>query len=119
MNPTAIVTALAIAVGCAFPCAAAAKVRCVDGSASEARAAGSDEGPPKFTAGFFPRRMSIDASTDGLDGTKLPTTLPISIESICGLPKPFDKQAGQLAGATAWRSSRHGRVSGRTDSDCP
>ncbi|MFL5896336.1 MAG: hypothetical protein ACJ76Z_14645 [Thermoleophilaceae bacterium] len=89
---------MAIAVGFAFPGAAAAKVHCVDGSASEARAAGSDEGPPRFTAGFFTRPMSIEASTDGLDGPKLPTTLPISIESICGLPKSLDKQAGQLAG---------------------
>ena len=98
MNPTAIVITLAIAVGFAFPGRAAAKIHCVDGSASEARAAGSDEGPPKFTADFFTRRMSIDASADGLDGTKLPTTLPISIESICGLPKSLDKQAAQLAG---------------------
>ena len=98
MNPTAIVTALAIAVGFAFPGAAAAKLHCVDGGASEARAAGSDEGPPKFTSDFFTRRMSIDASADGLDSTKLPTTLPISIESVCGLPRSLDKQASQLAG---------------------
>jgi hypothetical protein len=98
MNPTAIVAALAIAVGFAFPGGAAAKLHCVDGSATEARVAGSDEGPPKFTADFFTHRMSIDASADGLDDTKLPTTLPISIESVCGLPKSLDKQAGQLAG---------------------
>jgi hypothetical protein len=98
MNPTAIVAALAIAVGFAFPGGAAAKLHCVDGSASEARAAGSDEGPPRFAPDFFFRAMSIDASTDGLDGTKLPTTLPISIESVCGLPRSLDKQAGQLAG---------------------
>jgi hypothetical protein len=98
MNPIAIVPALAIAIGFALPGGAVAKVHCVDGSASEARAAGSDEGPPKFTTDFFSHPMSIDASADGLDGTKLPTTLPISIESVCGLPKSLDKQASQLAG---------------------
>jgi hypothetical protein len=98
MNSTAIVAAVAIAVGFAFPGGAAAKLHCVDGSASEARAAGSDEGPPTFTSDFFFRPMSIDASADGLDGTKLPTTMPISIESVCGLPKSLDKQAAQLAG---------------------
>jgi hypothetical protein len=94
MNPTAIATALVIAVGFALPGSAAAKVHCVDGSATEARVAGSDEGPPKFSPSFFSHPMSIDASTDGLDQN----TLPISIESVCGLPRSLDKQAAQLAG---------------------
>jgi hypothetical protein len=94
MNPTAIVAALAIAVGFAFPSAAPAKIHCVDGSASEARVTGDDEGPPKFSPAFFFRAMSIDASADGLDAG----ALPISIESICGLPRALDKQAAQLAG---------------------
>jgi hypothetical protein len=94
MNPTAIATALVIAVGFALPGSAAAKVHCVDGSATEARVAGSDEGPPKFSPSFLSHAMSIDASTDGLDQN----TLPISIESVCGLPRSLDKQAAQLAG---------------------
>jgi hypothetical protein len=85
---------LTIAVGLATPAGAAAQ-HCVDGSATEARASGSDEGPPKFTAAFLRQKMSVDASTDGLDQN----TLPISIEAICGLRKSFDKQAGGLAGS--------------------
>ena len=94
MNPAAIATTLVIAAGFAFPSAAPAKTHCVDGSADEARVAGSDEGPPTFTAAMFARAMTIDASTDGLDQA----TLPISIETVCGLPRSLDKQAGALAG---------------------
>jgi hypothetical protein len=94
MNPAAIAISLLIAVGFSLPSAAAAKTHCVDGSADEARVAGSDEGPPTFAPIFFKRPMTIEASTDGLDQS----TLPISIESVCGLPKSADKQAGALAG---------------------
>jgi hypothetical protein len=79
-------------VGLAAPAGAA--THCVDGSATEARISGSDEGPPKFTAAFLRQKMTIDASTDGLDQN----TMPISIEAVCGLRKSFDKQAGALAG---------------------
>ncbi|MFL5842551.1 MAG: hypothetical protein ACJ77Z_19060 [Thermoleophilaceae bacterium] len=85
---------LALAMGASVPHSAAAKTRCVDGSANEAVVAGSDEGPPKFTPAFFARVMSIDASADGL----LENTLPISIEAICGLPRSLEKQGSQLAG---------------------
>jgi hypothetical protein len=73
---------------------AAAAQRCIDGSADEASIAGSDEGPPKFKAAFFRRVMTLDASTDGVDGKDL----PISIEEICGLPRSLEKQAAQLVG---------------------
>lgn len=98
MNPAAIVAVLAIAAGFALPAQALAKVHCVDGSATEARVMGSDEGPPQFTPDFLARAMSLEVSADGLDGAKLPTSMPISIESVCGLPRSFDKQAGQVAG---------------------
>src|SRR3954451_8837236 len=88
----AAVVATAVGAYAAGPSSAA--TNCVDGSADEASVAGSDEGPPKFTQAFLRRTMTIDASTDGLDAN----TLPISIEAVCGLPKSFDKQAGQLAG---------------------
>jgi hypothetical protein len=88
------IVSLALAFGVATPQRATAASHCVDGSADEARVAGSDEGPPKFTAAFLRRKMTIDASTDGLDQD----TLPISIESVCGLPRSLDKQAAQLAG---------------------
>jgi hypothetical protein len=85
---------VAVAIGASIPHSAAAKPRCIDGSANEAVAAGSDEGPPKFTPAFFARVMSIDASADGLSED----TLPISIEEICGLPRSLEKQGTQLAG---------------------
>jgi hypothetical protein len=94
MSPTAIALVVVAAVGFVVPRPAAAATHCVDGSATEARAAGGDAGPPTFTRSFFVRAMSIDASTDGLDQNNL----PISIETICGLPRSLDKQAAQLAG---------------------
>ncbi|HEX4733043.1 MAG TPA: hypothetical protein VH247_01415 [Thermoleophilaceae bacterium] len=94
MNPAAIAVSLLIAAGFPLPSAAAAKTHCVDGSAEEARFLGSDVGPPTFTAAMFARPMTLDASADGLDES----TLPISIEAVCGLPKALDKQAGALAG---------------------
>jgi hypothetical protein len=95
MSPAAIAVSLLIAVGLSLPPSASAKTRCVDGSAEEARFLGSDEGPPTFTAAMFARPMTLDASTDGLDQS----TLPISVEAVCGLPKTLDKQAGALAGS--------------------
>jgi hypothetical protein len=90
-----VLAVLALALGGAtLPARAAAAAHCVDGSAQEARVAGSDAGPPRFTAAFLVRKMTIQASTDGIDRN----TLPISIESICGLPRSLDAQAAQLAG---------------------
>src|SRR3954471_21452562 len=90
----ALGAALALAIGASIPASSMASLRCVDGSANEARVAGSDEGPPRFTAAFFKRVMSIDASADGLDHG----TLPISVEAVCGLPRALTKQGSQLAG---------------------
>jgi hypothetical protein len=94
LKPAVVTAVLVIAAGFALPSPSTAKTHCVDGSATQARLAGSDAGPPKFTATFFVRAMSIDASTDGVDQD----TLPISIETICGLPTSLDKQAAQLVG---------------------
>ena len=85
---------LYLGVGLLSAGAAIAATRCVDGAADEASLAGSDEGPPKFTAALFRRVMTIDASTDGLDGKDV----PISIEEVCGLPGWLAKQGAQLAG---------------------
>jgi hypothetical protein len=61
-----------------------------------ARTAGGDaQGPPKFSAAFYKRVFTLDASLDGLDGGDL----PVSIEEICAVPKALAKQAAQLAGA--------------------
>lgn len=57
---------------------------------------GEDEdAPPKFTAAFYRRILTLDVSLDGLDGREL----PISIEEVCEVPKSLKKQAAQLAGA--------------------
>jgi hypothetical protein len=89
-----LLLALVLAIAALPTEPAVASSRCVDGSANEARAAGSDEGPPQFTAAFFRRVISIDASTDGLSDN----SLPISIESVCGLSRALTSQGSQLAG---------------------
>jgi hypothetical protein len=90
----AIVVALAVAISAWGPDSSTAAARCVDGSANEARAAGADEGPPRFSPAFFRRVVWIDASADGL----AENALPVSIEEICGLPRSLEKQGAQLAG---------------------
>jgi hypothetical protein len=69
--------------------------RCVAAEEAVIHPAGSDEGPPKFTAAFFRHMYSLDVSLDGADGEEL----PISIETICDVPKKLRKQAAQLAGS--------------------
>jgi hypothetical protein len=57
-----------------------------------------DEGAaPTFSAAFYRRRITLDASLDGLDAN----LLPLAIEEVCDVPKRLAKQAGQLAGADA------------------
>ena len=108
-----LLLALLLAIWASASPPALASANCVDGSANEARAAGSDEGPPKFTPAVFRRVISIDASTDGLSEN----TLPISIESVCGLPRALTAQGAQLAGGdgvailssrtSVWNGSLH------------
>jgi hypothetical protein len=73
-----------------------ASSKCV--TAEEARAVAAGDGgesaPPRFTRAFFARTLSIDVSTDGVDGKQL----PISIEQVCSVPRALNKQAAQLAG---------------------
>jgi hypothetical protein len=69
--------------------------RCVAAEEAVIRPAGSDEGPPKFTAAFYRHMYSIDVSLDGADGKEL----PIAIETICDVPKKLRKQAAQLSGS--------------------
>jgi hypothetical protein len=69
--------------------------RCVAAEEAVIHPAGSDEGPPKFTAAFYRHMYTVDASLDGADGNDL----PISIETICDVPKKLRKQAAQLAGS--------------------
>jgi hypothetical protein len=69
--------------------------RCVAAEEAVIHLAGSDEGPPKFTAAFYRHMYSLDVSLDGADGKDL----PISIETVCDVPKSLRKQAAQLAGS--------------------
>jgi hypothetical protein len=70
---------------------------CVSAEEARVRAAGDsgEEGTaPKFTTAFYRRRLLLDVSLDGADGSEL----PISIEEVCNVPKRLKKQAAQLAG---------------------
>jgi hypothetical protein len=75
------------------PVHASSPKHCV--GAEEARVAGEDEGPPRFSAAFYRHAITLEASLDGADGTEL----PISIEQVCDVPRKLAKQARQLAGA--------------------
>jgi hypothetical protein len=109
------VVALIVALGHCPPAPAAAPVsasgsdqpggkNCVGAEEARVRVAGDGGGgeneqeegaPPKFSAAFYRRVVTLDVSADGLDGR----TLPISIEEVCDVPKALKKQAAQLAGA--------------------
>jgi hypothetical protein len=96
----AAVLAVAIAGGLPAGGARAGDVasKCIDGSAEEAVAAGTDEGgaaPPPFSAAFFRQTFTLDVSTDGL----AKNDLTLSIEAVCDVPPAYAGQAVQLAGA--------------------
>ena len=66
--------------------------------ADEARVADDeDDGPPRFSSGFYGRTFTLDASLDGLEGR----ALPLAIEEICDVPGALAREAAQLAGADA------------------
>jgi hypothetical protein len=89
----ALAALAALAVGVAwFPPLAVAANRCV--AAEEAAAHAAGDTPPKFTARFYARTFTVDASLDGMDGSQL----PMSIEEVCDIPKSLTRQAVQLAG---------------------
>jgi hypothetical protein len=72
---------------------------CVAAEEARVHAAGDSGGededaPPKFSAAFYRRVLTLDVSLDGMDGREL----PISIEEVCEVPKSLKKQAAQLAG---------------------
>ena len=88
--------AASLALIVALPPAAPAAANCVGAEEASAHAAGDsgEEGPPKFSEGFYRRMITIDASLDGADGAEL----PITIEAVCDVPKRLKRQAAQLAG---------------------
>ena len=98
MAASALATAAALAVGSGVvPSSAGAAMNCVGAEEASAHAAGDsgEEGaPPRFTARFHKRLLTLEVSLDGADGTEL----PISIEEVCNVPKRLRKQASQLAG---------------------
>jgi hypothetical protein len=95
---TCIVTGV-VALACAAAASAGtdkpAGKRCVAAEEAVIRPAGSDEGPPKFTAAFYRHMYTLDVSLDGADGKEL----PISIETVCDVPKSLRNQAAQLSGS--------------------
>jgi hypothetical protein len=67
---------------------------CVAAQEARVRAAGDSGGAMKFSAAFYKRMYSLDVSLDGMEGPDL----PISIETVCDVPKARRKEAAQLAG---------------------
>ena len=67
---------------------------CVVAEEASIRPAGDSGGELKFSPAFYKRMYSLDASLDGADGKEL----PISIETICDVPKARKKEAAQLPG---------------------
>jgi hypothetical protein len=78
------------------PCGGKRRRRCVKEQEDRALAAGTDEGPPQFSAAFFTRTFKLETSADGLDGDQL----PISIEKVCRVPGHLATEAQQLAGSS-------------------
>ena len=68
---------------------------CVVAEEASIRAAGDSGGEMKFSAAFYKRMYTLDVSLDGADGKEL----PISIETVCDVPKARKKEAAQLAGS--------------------
>jgi hypothetical protein len=67
---------------------------CVVAEEASIRPAGDSGGEMKFSPAFYKRMYSLDVSLDGADGKEL----PISIETICDVPKARKKEAAQLPG---------------------
>jgi hypothetical protein len=99
------VVALAIALGQSSPAAAVtpasasgsdppAAKNCVNAKEAGAHASGG-AAPLRFTAAFYARVFTLDASLDGLNGKQL----PVSIQDVCDIPRSLTSQAVQLAGA--------------------
>jgi len=89
---------LLLATGAFWPfvSTAAAARNCVMASEDRVHAAGQDEdAPPRFSSAFYRLTFTIEVSMDGLDGRDL----PVSVESVCGIPRARAKEAIQLAGA--------------------
>jgi hypothetical protein len=96
--------ALAVAHSPAAPAATPARAsgsdqpagkHCVAAEEASVRAAGDSGGEMKFSAAFYRRMYTLEVSLDGADGNEL----PISIETICDVPKARKKEAVQLAGS--------------------
>jgi hypothetical protein len=100
------IVALVVAVGAASPAGADSRAtasgsdappvkNCVTAEEASAHAADDEDAPPRFTAAFYARIITLEASLDGLDGKQL----PLSIEDVCDVPASLKSQAVQLAGA--------------------
>src|SRR4051794_40772792 len=70
-----------------------AGAKCVSAEEARAHTAG-ESAPPKFGRAFQAHTFTLDASLDGLEGDQL----PISIDTVCSVPKKFKKKAAKFAG---------------------
>ena len=68
---------------------------CVVAEEASIRPAGDSGGEMRFSPAFYKRMYTVDVSLDGADGKEL----PISIETVCDVPKARKKEAAQLAGS--------------------
>jgi hypothetical protein len=87
--------AVAVLIALASGTDAPAGKNCVAAEEASVHAAGDSGGELKFSPAFYKHLFNLDVSLDGADGREL----PISIETICGVPKALKKEAAQLLGS--------------------
>lgn len=68
---------------------------CVAAEEASIRAAGDSGGAMRFSSAFYRRMYTLDVSLDGEEGNEF----PISIDTVCDVPKARKKEAAQLAGS--------------------
>jgi hypothetical protein len=68
---------------------------CVEAEEATIRPAGDSGGAMRFSSAFYRRTYVLDVSLDGEEGNEF----PISIETVCAVPKARRKEAAQLAGS--------------------
>ena len=68
---------------------------CVAAEEAIVRPAGDSGGEMKFSSAFYRRMYTLDVSLDGEEGNEF----PISIDTVCDVPKARKKEAAQLAGS--------------------
>ncbi len=68
---------------------------CVAAEEAIVHTAGDSGGEMRFSSAFYRRMYTLDVSLDGEEGNEF----PISIDTVCDVPKARKKEAAQLAGS--------------------